>query len=217
MSYTYQDYLNYYKNNNILSDPNFEDNMICVVDVPSSFNGPNSLKFVKCKNFLDNNHSYQITIARSSDLSNISNVTKNPTPYDFYAVMPKTYRSPAILNDSSLFTKLTISEIPKSFLKNYLKNMTHEQKNILAKKNWTDASNIYCKYQPDYNSCMKTFMDEKVADINSKNNIKFDDKSDTKSDDKNNKNKNTFFVFIIFFILILSISVFLSLKYIRKQ
>ncbi len=215
MSYTYQDYLNYYKNNNILSDPNFENNMICVVDVPESFNGPNSLKFVKCKNFLDNNPSYQITIARSSDLSNISNVTKNPTPYDFYAVMPKTYRSPAILNDSSLFTKLTISEIPKSLMGSYQKNMTHEQFNILSKENWTKASNIYCKYQPDYNSCMKTFMDGKIADINSKNNINFDDKSANKSDD--NKN-NTFFVFIIiFFILILLIAIFLSLKYIRKQ
>ena len=216
MSYTYQDYLNYYKNNNILSDPNFEDNMICVVDVPSSFNGPNSLKFVKCKNFLDNNHSYQITIARSSDLSNISNITKNPTPYDFYAVMPKTYRSPAIfLNDPAFFTKLTISEIPKSFLENYRKNMTNEQFNILSKENWTKASNIYCKYQQDYNCCMK-FMNGEVIDTTSKN-IRIN-KSDTKSDDKNNKNKNTFFVFIIiFFILILSISVFLSLKYIRKQ
>jgi hypothetical protein len=43
MSYNYADYLNYYKNNNIISDPNFEDNMLCVADIPSSFNGPDSL------------------------------------------------------------------------------------------------------------------------------------------------------------------------------
>lgn len=207
MSYTYTDYSNYYKNNNIISDPNFEDNMICVVDVPDSFNGPDSLKFVKCKNFLDNNPSYQITIARSSDLSNISNVTKDPTPMDFYAVMPKTYHSPAIyLNDPAFFTKLTISEIPKSFLENYRKNMTNEQKNNLAKKNWTDASNIYCKYQQDYNCCMK-FMNGEVIYTNSK----FDEKSDKsdKSDDKNNRNNFVVIIFIIFLIFILALAIFM--------
>ena len=212
MSYNYADYLNYYNKNNIVSDPNFEDNMLCVVDIPNSFNRTDSLKFVKCKNFLDNNPSYQITIARSSDLSNISNVTKEPTPYDFYAVMPKTYRSPAMLYDPYLFTKLIITKIPKSLLASFFKNMTHEQYNIFAKENWTKASNIYCKYQPDYNSCMKTLMNESIPGTNSKNNIKFDEIS-YKSDDKN---KNNFFVFIIIF-LILFIVIFLSLKYIRKQ
>ncbi len=161
--------------------------------------------FVKCKNFLDSNPSYQITIARSSDLSNISKDTKDPTPTDFNAVMPKTYQSPAIyLNDPAFFTKLTISEIPKSFLENRKKNMTNEEKNILAKKNWTDASNIYCKYQQDYNCCMK-FMNGEVIYTNSK----FDEKSD-KSDDKN-KNKNNFVViiFIIFLIFILALVIFL--------
>lgn len=193
MSYNYNDYLNYYKNNNILSDPNFEDNMLCLVDVPSSYNGPDTLKFVKCKDFLDKNPSYQITIARPLDLS-----TKSPTPNDFYAVVP---------NDPSFFTKLTISKIPSSLLANYEKNMTPDQINNVGKENWTKASNIYCKYQPDYNSCMKTLMDGKSQDINKKNTIKLN--YDFTSNSKNNFG---IVIFIIFLISILSLIIFLLYK-----
>ena len=207
MSYNYNDYLNYYKNNNILSDPNFEDNMLCLVDVPITFNGTDSLKFVKCKNFLDSNSSYKITIVRSSDLSNINKATKGPTPMDFYAVMPKTYQSPVILNDPSFFTKLTISKIPSSLLANYEKNMTPDQINNVGKENWTKASNIYCKYQPDYNSCMKTLMDGKSQDINKKNTIKLN--YDFTSNSKNNFG---IVIFIIFLISILSLIIFLLYK-----
>ena len=151
------------------------------------------MKFVKCKDFLDKNPSYQITIARPLDLS-----TKSPTPNDFYAVVP---------NDPSFFTKLTISKIPSSLLANYEKNMTPDQINNVGKENWTKASNIYCKYQPDYNSCMKTLMDGKSQDINKKNTIKLN--YDFTSNSKNNFG---ILIFIIFLISILSLIIFLLYK-----
>jgi hypothetical protein len=201
MSYSYNDYLNYYKNNNIVSDSNFEDNMICVVDIPSSYSDPDSLKFVKCKNFLDNNPSHQITIARP--INSVDN-----TPYDFYAVMPKTYQSYPIVNDPLFFTKLTIANIPKSLRASYTQNMTPDQKNNFGKENWTKASNIYCKYQPDYNSCINTFMNGKHPDTNKENTIK-------PNYDFIPSSKNNFgiLIFIIFLICIfLSLIIFLLYK-----
>ena len=171
--------------------------MICVVDVPTTFNGTDSLKFVKCKNFLDSNPSYHLTIARSTN-------SVDNTPNDFYAVMNQTYQSCPIVNDPAFFTKLTISNIPRSLLANYEKNMTPDQINNVAKENWTKASNIYCKHQPDYNSCMKTLMG---SDINKKNTIKpnYDFTS-------NSKNNFGIVIFIIFFICILSLIIFLLYK-----
>ena len=165
--------------------------MLCVVDVPSSYNGPDTLKFVKCKNFLDKNPSYQITIARP--INSVDN-----TPNDFYAVIPK---------DPWFFTKLTIANIPKSLIASYTQNMTPDQKNNFGKENWTKASNIYCKYQPDYNSCIKTFMDGKSSDINMKNTIK-------PNYDFIPSSKNNFgiLIFIIFLICILSLFIFLLYK-----
>ncbi len=202
-TYTYTDYINYINdknNNNILTDPNYEDNMLCAVNVGETFD-PDTLTFVKCKDFL-NSTPYQLTIVRTTNI-------KDNNTYDLFAVMPKSYisKSVGIMGPdgahSQAFALYILHQLPHSVIAEKWKNLTNDQKNDLSKKIWTEASNMYCKYQSDYNSCMNNEMDNQNPniynyDIKASTNISFIDK---------------YFYIIIFIIIFIIILVILFLFY----
>jgi hypothetical protein len=142
----FSNYQNYIKTHDVYNDPNYFDNMICAVDVPQKINDLNDLKYVKCKDFLQNNPNYQFTFARPI-------LTPSSTPQDIISVMPKSYKFPGFSSSSDV-PKYFISMIPKDERK-IIDDLDRKGQHI-AKDNWIKICNNYCQYQDqDQDKCLK--------------------------------------------------------------
>ena len=151
----YSSYQNYINTHDVYNDPNYFENMICAVDVPPTINDPNDLKYVRCKDFLQNNPNYQFTMARTKFLPSSKFIKRQGGTvidlFDVVAVMPKSYKFPGF-RDSSDVPKYFISMIPKDEMKIIDDLAKKGQKNI-ARDNWIKVCNNYCQYQ-DQGECL---------------------------------------------------------------
>ena len=88
--------------------------------------------------------------------------------------------------------------------------MSIDQRNIIHKIVWDKASDIYCKYQPDYNSCTtKLNSPQKSIPLppDPENNLK----------SKNNKNSIVYYTILLLLFLFLFYIIFLIYKYLNKK
>lgn len=143
----YNQYNDFLLKNNLYKNPNFFDELICVKNLPNTYqdqNDFNTYNYVNCNNFLNNNKDYQLTVARTTNQKDkhISN--------DFFAVMPKNYRSPSIKEPGD-FSKHVVSMIPIEQRYEY----DNPSDRTIPKKLWYTSCDNYCNHQDKVEICKK--------------------------------------------------------------